>query len=153
MLFIVCVCAYSVVSNSLWPTHCNLPGSLAHGILQARILEWAAVTSSGGSSLPRDPTCVSYVSYIGRQILYHLRHRGSPSLNSACKQISTFPTLYLPLLPVLSSKPSKLSGFSREVFRAILFYDSNKNEQCKTMFNVKTPSSSPTVYDLLSPVN
>ena len=38
----------------------------AHGILQARILEWVAVSFSRGSSQPRDQTHVSGVSYIGR---------------------------------------------------------------------------------------
>ena len=37
------------------PMNCSLPGSSAHGILQARILEWVAVPSSR----PRDPTYVS----------------------------------------------------------------------------------------------
>ena len=46
-------------------------GSSVHGILQARILEWVAVPSSRGSSLPRDQTWVSYVSCSGRQVLYH----------------------------------------------------------------------------------
>ena len=32
----------------------SLPGSSVHGILQARILEWAAVSFSRGSSRPRD---------------------------------------------------------------------------------------------------
>ena len=32
------------------PTDCSLPGSSVHGILQAGILEWVAMTSSGGSS-------------------------------------------------------------------------------------------------------
>ena len=46
------------------PTLCNLmdcgpPGSSAHGILQGRILEWVAISSSRGSSQPRDQTCVS----------------------------------------------------------------------------------------------
>ena len=40
-------------------------------ILQARILEWVAMASSRGSSLPRVPTCISYVSCTGRQVLYH----------------------------------------------------------------------------------
>ena len=35
------------------PMNCNLPGSSVHGILQARILEWAAISSSRGSSWPR----------------------------------------------------------------------------------------------------
>ena len=37
----------------------NLPGSSVHGILQARILNWVAISSSRGSSWPRDWTCVS----------------------------------------------------------------------------------------------
>jgi len=34
--------------------------------------------SSRGSSRPRDRTCVSYISCIGRQALYHMQHLGSP---------------------------------------------------------------------------
>ena len=44
---------------------------LTRGILRARILEWNAMTSSRGSSPSRDQMQVSYVSCIGRQILYH----------------------------------------------------------------------------------
>ena len=39
------------------------------GILQARILEWLAISSSKGSSPPRDRTCISRGSCIGRWIL------------------------------------------------------------------------------------
>ena len=46
------------------------PGSSVHGTLQARILEWVAISYSRGSSPPRDGTCVSCVSCIGRWILY-----------------------------------------------------------------------------------
>ena len=53
------------------PTDCSPPGSSVHGILQARILEWVAISSSRGSSQPRDQTRVSCASCIGRQILYH----------------------------------------------------------------------------------
>ena len=59
----------------------SLPGSSVHGILQARILEWVAMPSSRGSSQPRDWTHVSYISCIGRWILYHLCLLGSPSLS------------------------------------------------------------------------
>ena len=53
----------------LYPTLCDpmdysTPGSSVHGILQARILEWVAVSSSRGSSQPRDQTCVSCI--VGR---------------------------------------------------------------------------------------
>ena len=56
------------------PTLCNpmdhsLPGSIVPEILQARILEWVAMSSSMGSSWPSDWTRLSYVSYIGRWIL------------------------------------------------------------------------------------
>ena len=53
------------------PMDCSPPGSSFHGFLQARILEWVAVPFSRGSSRPRDQTHVSYVSCIGRWILYH----------------------------------------------------------------------------------
>ena len=41
---------------------CNKPGSSVHGILQARILEWATFPFSRGSSWPRDPTWVSSIA-------------------------------------------------------------------------------------------
>ena len=53
------------------PMDCSPPGSSVHVILQARILERVAISSSRESSLPRDPTNVSYVSCTGRKILYH----------------------------------------------------------------------------------
>ena len=54
------------------------PGSSVHGVLQARILEWVAMPSSMVSSRPRDWTPISHVSWIGRQVLYHWGHMGSP---------------------------------------------------------------------------
>ena len=44
------------------------PNSSVHGISQVRMLEWVAISFSRGSSRPRDQT---YISCIGRQILYH----------------------------------------------------------------------------------
>ena len=49
---------------------CSLPGCSVHGILQARILEWVAISFSRASSQCRDQTQVSQVSCIGRWILY-----------------------------------------------------------------------------------
>ena len=54
------------------------PGSSVHEILQARMLEWVAIPSSRGASWPRDWTHISYVSCIGRLVLYHYCHLGSP---------------------------------------------------------------------------
>ena len=36
------------------PMDCSPPGFSVHGILQARILEWVAISFSRGSSRPRD---------------------------------------------------------------------------------------------------
>ena len=58
------------------PVDCGPPGSSVHGILQARILEWVAISFSRGSSRPRDQTLVSCISGIGRQVLYHGHHLG-----------------------------------------------------------------------------
>ena len=41
---------------------CSPPGSSIHGILQARILEWVAISFSRGSSWPRDRTEVSCIA-------------------------------------------------------------------------------------------
>ena len=57
------------------PMDCSLPGSSVHAIIQARILEWVAISFSRESSQP----CVSYVSCIGRWVLYHYYHLGSPN--------------------------------------------------------------------------
>ena len=48
-----------VVSNSCNLTNCSPPGSSVHGILQARILEWVAISFSRGTSRPRNWTQVS----------------------------------------------------------------------------------------------
>ena len=69
---------------------CSPPGSSVHEILQARILEWFAMPFSRGSSWPRDRTCISCVSCIGRQILYHWRHRGSPRSHPSAFQLLEF---------------------------------------------------------------
>ena len=53
------------------PMDCSLPGSSVHGTLQARTLEWLAISSSRGSSRPRDWTLVSYVSCTGGWLLDH----------------------------------------------------------------------------------
>ena len=80
------MCCVGAKSFQSYPTlcnlmDCNLPGSSAHGILQERKLEWAAIPFSRESSWPRDWTHLSYFSWTGRWILYHQCHLGSPFLN------------------------------------------------------------------------
>ena len=57
------------------PVDCSPPASSTRGIFQA---EWVAISYSRGSSWPRDQNQISCVSWIGRQIPYHL---GSPSVS------------------------------------------------------------------------
>ena len=63
----VCVCTRA--HTQLCPTPCNLmdwspPGASVHGNFQARILEWVAISSSKGSSWPRDQTHITCISSI-----------------------------------------------------------------------------------------
>ena len=67
----LCCAVLSCIWLFVTPWMQSPPGSSVHGILQARILEWVAISSSRGSSQPRDWTQVSCVSCIGRGILYH----------------------------------------------------------------------------------
>ena len=58
------------------PMDCSPPGSSVHGILQAGIVEWVTISSSREYSWPRDQTCISSMSCIGRQTLYQQHHLG-----------------------------------------------------------------------------
>ena len=49
------------------PMDWNLPGSSIHGIFQARVLEWVAISFSRGSSQHRDRTQVSRI--VGRRFM------------------------------------------------------------------------------------
>ena len=64
----VCVLSCSVVSPTLRPIDCSPPGSSAHGIFQARILEWVAISFS------RDRT---HIFCIADRLLL-LPHQGRP---------------------------------------------------------------------------
>ena len=72
------MCVHSVAQSCPTlcdPVDCSPPGSSVHGILQARILEWIAISSSRGSSPPRDGTRVSLhwqADSLPLSILYHL---------------------------------------------------------------------------------
>ena len=63
------------------PKVCSPPGSSVHGILQGRILEGVSISSSRWSSQPRYWTLVSCISCLGRQVLYHWGHLGSPVIS------------------------------------------------------------------------
>ena len=66
-------CAYLVIKSCATfcnPMDCSLPGSPVHGISQARILEWVAISFFRGSSRPTDQTHISCVSCIEGRFFY-----------------------------------------------------------------------------------
>ena len=79
------VCAQSCVTlcNSM---DCSPPGSSVHGIFQSRIQAWIAISSSRGSSQPRDQTRLSCISSIGRQILYQLGYQSEVKNKNVTKE-------------------------------------------------------------------
>ena len=92
------MCACSAAQSCLTlcdPLDCNLPGSSVREILQARILEWVAISSSRGSSQPRNRACVSCIA--GRFFTYWgiregIRHPWiSESIGLAKKLLWVFP--------------------------------------------------------------
>ena len=72
------------------PMDCSLPGFSVHGIFQARVLEWVAISFSRGSSGPRDsnPGLLHC-----RQTLYPLSHKKAhESLNKTLNCYTYFST-------------------------------------------------------------
>ena len=65
----VCVLSHfsrALLFATLWTEARQAP--LSMGFFQAIILEWVSMPSSRGSSQPRDRTCISYISCIGRWV-------------------------------------------------------------------------------------
>ena len=83
------------------PRDCCPPGSSVQGILQARTLEWAAISSSRGSFRPRDRTCATC---IGRWSLYCLSHR----------EVRVY--LYLLWIFLNRKKPDETESFEQSPF-------------------------------------
>ena len=67
----LCMLSRSVTSTSLQPHGLYPPDSSVHGIFQARLLEWVAISSPRRSSRSRDQTHISCLSCTGRWVLYH----------------------------------------------------------------------------------
>ena len=73
------VCVYACVQAKSFQSHpilCDaidgrLPHSSVHAIFQAWILEWIATPTSKRSFQPGDQIYISYVSCIGRLVVYH----------------------------------------------------------------------------------
>ena len=80
---VFCVCLVAQLCPTLCdPLDCSLPGAFVHGILQWRILEWVAVSSSRGSSRLQDGTCVCRVSCNAGRFFSHWTMGAEPERES-----------------------------------------------------------------------
>ena len=75
---LVCCCLVTKLCLTLCdPRACSPPGPSVHGISQARILEWAAISFSRGSSQPRDQTPVSCIGMNWQAVSLALSRQGT----------------------------------------------------------------------------
>ena len=65
-IFTYCAQSCLIICNTM---NCSWPGSSVRGISHPTILEWVAISSSRGSSQPREQTRLFCISCIGRLIL------------------------------------------------------------------------------------
>ena len=97
---------------------CSLPGSSVHGISQARILEWVAISFSKGSSQPGIELMSPVSPALQVDSLDPLSHGGSPQLkNVSSGMILRDPEPHPPplqLVPGTSPAMSPLGGSEEE---------------------------------------
>ena len=88
------VCAKSLQSCVTYfdPMDCSPPGSSVRGILQARILEWAAISSSRGSSQPRGRTRLSCFLHWQEDSL----PRAPPMISHVAQMVKNLPAFQEP---------------------------------------------------------
>ena len=133
------------------PLDCSLPGSSDHGILQARILEWVSISSSGGSSGPWDWGHVSWISCTAgrffplapslphkvkwadmyRKLTEQCLALPKCSVKLGCKLSKRF-YCYFPGCCFSPGWPWKLHGFGDHVLLDLLFFRSPEWTQARS---------------------
>ena len=128
---------------------CSPPGPSVHGILQARILEWAAMPSSRGSSPPREQTQVSSIAggfftiwasreawglLCGLNVIQHTKHWSPIWHTSALYVLSAAAAVLLTwlLLCILSPCPNVLGSYHTAVQTAQRMLDYRSAVQAAT---------------------
>ena len=79
-----CMLSFQTRPTLCNPMDCSPPGSIVHGLTQARILQWISMPSSRGSSQTRDQTSISSVSCFVKQVLFFLREGNGNPLQHSC---------------------------------------------------------------------
>ena len=103
------------------PMGCSLPGSSVHGIFQATVLEWIAISFSRGSSQPRVRTRVSrtvdrrFTVWATREVLESVRHdlivwRGASAFKFYVIHKKSFLNIYFKLTTVIFGKEVRQGG-------------------------------------------
>ena len=132
-----------------WTVACQALLSV-RGILHARILEWVVMPSSRGSSRPRDQTCVSYISCIGRRILYHQCHLGSHYvIHTSFSQISQLHSRTRCIMPILqmgkfhcrvSELTQEITSQEVDCYAPVLFLTPRATHSAKTCHSHYLPA-------------
>ena len=86
---------------------CGLPGSSVHRIFQARAVEWVAISSSRGSSRPRDWTQVSRIA--GRRFTVRATREARKEKWKLLSHVWLFATLWT-VQSMEISRPEQWSG-------------------------------------------
>ena len=98
-----CCLAAQLCLTLCGPMDCSPPRSSAHGIFQARILEWGVISYSRRSSQPRDQTCIC-VSCIWQVDSLPLVPPGEPKVSSIWILFEPF-LIWLPKMDFTGSLP------------------------------------------------
>ena len=90
-IYVIYMCSCSVAKPCLTfcdPMDCSPPGSAVHGISRGKNTGVSCHFLLQGIFLPLDQTRFSSISCMGRRVLYHWRHLGSPSFSIATSSSS-----------------------------------------------------------------
>ena len=126
---------------------CSPPGSSAHGIFQAWILEWVAISFSRGSSQPRDRTRVSCI--IGRRFTVWATRGAHRTPLSIVKYPNPFPYfIFIAQCDIIRPGDGELSVTEGEVLvedsgSAQLFRQGERDSSGSWPLKVTTEDGSP----------
>ena len=121
------------------PMDCSLPGSSVHGIFQARVLEWVAISFSRRSSWSRDQTQVSWI--VGRCFTIWATRK-------------SFWDIRLPLIPLQRISTSRRQHVNKTYPRSLLQGSFKAHKRQKNHSNLfKQILSRTFLTPICSPVN
>ena len=111
------------------PKDCSLPGSSAHGIFQARVLEWVAISFSRGSSQPTDRTQVSHI--VGRRFTVWAtreapQFRGE-TMNSFFNTLFTSPNKWENIIAIKANRGGSFQKGTLRTFENLVPQGSKEN--------------------------